>query len=133
MKMTVIGCGHLGATHAACMASIGHEVIGIDIDESKVGLLDSGRSGSMNRNSMRCWKRTSRPGAYGSQQISPTADILPTYTSLGWPLRAQRRIIRFVAVAHSSVHAYPAFAGESPSHREEYGRARYRRQSSIHD
>jgi UDPglucose 6-dehydrogenase len=44
MKMTVIGCGHLGATHAACMASIGHEVVGIDIDESKVGLLNSGRS-----------------------------------------------------------------------------------------
>ena len=44
MKMTVIGCGHLGATHAACMASIGHEVVGIDIDEGKVRLLNSGRS-----------------------------------------------------------------------------------------
>jgi UDPglucose 6-dehydrogenase len=42
--MTVIGCGHLGATHAACMASIGHEVVGIDIDEGKVRLLNSGRS-----------------------------------------------------------------------------------------
>jgi UDPglucose 6-dehydrogenase len=44
MKMTVIGCGHLGATHAACMASIGHEVVGIDLDEGKVRLLNSGRS-----------------------------------------------------------------------------------------
>lgn len=43
MKMTVIGCGHLGATHAACMASIGHEVCGVDIDEGKVALLNSGR------------------------------------------------------------------------------------------
>jgi UDPglucose 6-dehydrogenase len=43
MKMTVIGCGHLGATQAACMASIGHEVIGVDIDEGKVGLLNSGK------------------------------------------------------------------------------------------
>ena len=42
--MTVIGCGHLGATHAACMASIGHEVVGIDIDEGKVRLLNSGMS-----------------------------------------------------------------------------------------
>jgi UDPglucose 6-dehydrogenase len=42
--MTVIGCGHLGATHAACMASIGHEVVGIDLDEGKVRLLNSGRS-----------------------------------------------------------------------------------------
>jgi UDPglucose 6-dehydrogenase len=43
MKISVIGCGHLGATHAACMASIGHEVIGVEIDESKVNLLNSGR------------------------------------------------------------------------------------------
>jgi UDPglucose 6-dehydrogenase len=41
--MSVIGCGHLGATHAACMASLGHEVIGVDIDEDKVRLLNSGR------------------------------------------------------------------------------------------
>lgn len=44
VKITVIGCGHLGATHAACMAAIGHEVLGIDIDESKVDLLNSGKS-----------------------------------------------------------------------------------------
>lgn len=43
MKMTVIGCGHLGATHAACMASIGHEVVGVDIDDVKVNLLNSGK------------------------------------------------------------------------------------------
>src|ERR1700756_4669951 len=43
MKMSVIGCGHLGATHAACMASIGHDVIGVDIDGDKVALLNSGK------------------------------------------------------------------------------------------
>ncbi|HEX4089387.1 MAG TPA: UDP-glucose/GDP-mannose dehydrogenase family protein [Trebonia sp.] len=41
--MSVIGCGHLGATHAACMASLGHDVIGVDIDEGKVSLLNSGK------------------------------------------------------------------------------------------
>ena len=44
MKMSVIGCGHLGATLAACMASIGHDVIGVDIDAGKVTLLNSGKS-----------------------------------------------------------------------------------------
>ena len=44
MRLTVIGCGHLGATHAACMAEIGHEVLGIDTDEGKVDLLNSGRA-----------------------------------------------------------------------------------------
>ena len=43
MRMSVIGCGHLGATHAACMASLGHEVIGVDIDGDKVSLLNSGK------------------------------------------------------------------------------------------
>jgi UDPglucose 6-dehydrogenase len=43
MRISVIGCGHLGATHAACMASVGHEVIGVDIDEDKVSLLNSGK------------------------------------------------------------------------------------------
>lgn len=44
MKMSVIGCGHLGATHAACMASIHHDVVGVDIDEGKVRLLNSGKA-----------------------------------------------------------------------------------------
>src|SRR5437868_4713635 len=42
--MTVIGCGHLGATHAASMAEIGHEVVGVDIDEAKIATLNSGRA-----------------------------------------------------------------------------------------
>jgi UDPglucose 6-dehydrogenase len=44
MRLTVIGCGHLGATHAACMAEIGHDVLGVDIDEDKVELLNTGRA-----------------------------------------------------------------------------------------
>src|SRR4051812_47345795 len=32
MKITVIGCGYLGAVHAASMAELGHDVVGIDVD-----------------------------------------------------------------------------------------------------
>ena len=42
LKLSVIGCGYLGATHAACMSSLGFEVIGIDTDENKVDLLSRG-------------------------------------------------------------------------------------------
>ncbi|MFZ4275552.1 UDP-glucose dehydrogenase family protein [Streptomyces arboris] len=44
MKLTVIGCGYLGATHAACMAELGHDVLGMDSDRDKVQLLSSGRA-----------------------------------------------------------------------------------------
>ncbi|MFD0355629.1 UDP-glucose dehydrogenase family protein [Streptomyces sp. NPDC127110] len=44
MKMTVIGCGYLGATHAACMAELGHDVLGMDSDIDKVAILNSGRA-----------------------------------------------------------------------------------------
>lgn len=42
MRMSVIGCGYLGAVHAAAMASLGHDVIGIDVDERKVAALAAG-------------------------------------------------------------------------------------------
>ena len=41
--MTVIGTGYLGATHAACMAELGHEVLGVDVDGSKIELLKNGQ------------------------------------------------------------------------------------------
>ncbi|MEV0125985.1 UDP-glucose/GDP-mannose dehydrogenase family protein [Streptomyces sp. NPDC050703] len=44
MKLTVIGCGYLGATHAACMAELGHEVLGMDSDMDKVVTLNSGKA-----------------------------------------------------------------------------------------
>lgn len=44
MKISVIGCGYLGAVHAACMAELGHEVIGVDVDQEKVDLLAAGRA-----------------------------------------------------------------------------------------
>jgi UDPglucose 6-dehydrogenase len=42
MKLSVIGCGYLGATHAACMSSLGFEVVGVDTDQHKVDLLSRG-------------------------------------------------------------------------------------------
>lgn len=43
MRLTVIGTGYLGAVHAACMADIGHEVLGVDIDAEKIAALGEGR------------------------------------------------------------------------------------------
>jgi len=44
MRLSVIGCGYLGAVHAAAMASIGHEVVGIDVDAAKIASLSKGEA-----------------------------------------------------------------------------------------
>ncbi len=41
-RITVIGTGYLGATHAACMAELGFEVLGVDSDKAKVSTLADG-------------------------------------------------------------------------------------------
>ena len=44
MKVAVFGCGYLGAVHAACMATLGHDVIGVDVIEEHVATLSDGRA-----------------------------------------------------------------------------------------
>ncbi|MEU8275150.1 UDP-glucose dehydrogenase family protein [Microbispora bryophytorum] len=41
-RLTVLGTGYLGATHAACMAELGFEVLGLDVDQSKIERLQRG-------------------------------------------------------------------------------------------
>jgi UDPglucose 6-dehydrogenase len=42
VRISVIGCGYLGAVHAATLASMGHQVVGIDVDAAKVAHLNGG-------------------------------------------------------------------------------------------
>ncbi|MEV0603754.1 UDP-glucose/GDP-mannose dehydrogenase family protein [Streptomyces sp. NPDC050315] len=42
-RMTVIGSGYLGITHAACMAELGHEVLALDIDADRIRRLGAGQ------------------------------------------------------------------------------------------
>ncbi|GAA2749694.1 UDP-glucose dehydrogenase family protein [Amnibacterium kyonggiense] len=44
MRISVIGCGYLGAVHAASMAELGHEVVGVDVDPGKVQALAAGEA-----------------------------------------------------------------------------------------
>lgn len=43
LRVSVIGTGYLGATHAACMSAMGFDVIGVDIDATKIELLSRGK------------------------------------------------------------------------------------------
>ncbi|MCB0916090.1 MAG: UDP-glucose/GDP-mannose dehydrogenase family protein [Actinobacteria bacterium] len=44
MKLSVIGVGYLGAVHAASMASLGFEVVGVDVDLAKLDALRAGKA-----------------------------------------------------------------------------------------
>jgi UDPglucose 6-dehydrogenase len=43
MRISVIGCGYLGAVHASAMAELGHDVVGIDVDARKIEQLAASR------------------------------------------------------------------------------------------
>lgn len=42
-NISVIGTGYLGATHAACMAQLGFNVVGVDVDPAKIESLSAGQ------------------------------------------------------------------------------------------
>jgi UDPglucose 6-dehydrogenase len=43
-RLTVIGAGYLGAVHAACLAELGFEVLGTDIDHGRIAALSQGHA-----------------------------------------------------------------------------------------
>ena len=44
MRVAVIGTGYLGAVHAAGMAQLGFQTVGVDVDQAKVDRLQAGTS-----------------------------------------------------------------------------------------
>ncbi|PYY50077.1 UDP-glucose/GDP-mannose dehydrogenase family protein [Curtobacterium sp. MCPF17_050] len=44
MRISVIGCGYLGAVHAASMAKLGHDVVAVDVDPEKIERLAAGEA-----------------------------------------------------------------------------------------
>jgi UDPglucose 6-dehydrogenase len=42
-RLTVFGTGYLGTAHAACLASLGFDVLGVDIDAARIAALEAGR------------------------------------------------------------------------------------------
>lgn len=44
MRISVVGCGYLGAVHASCMAKLGHDVVAVDVDVRQIRELSASRA-----------------------------------------------------------------------------------------
>ncbi|TMG94332.1 MAG: hypothetical protein E6H72_02845, partial [Betaproteobacteria bacterium] len=42
MKITIVGTGYVGLVTGACFAEVGNEVLGLDVDASKIRTLEAG-------------------------------------------------------------------------------------------
>ncbi len=78
-SVAVFGTGYLGATHAACMAELGHQVLGVDVDESKLAKLEAGEFRSTSPGSKRCCSATLRLAGFDSRR--PTRKLRNSRTS----------------------------------------------------
>lgn len=89
MKISVIGCGYLGAVHAASMAELGHEVIGIDIDPDRVETLSRGEAPFFERDLPELLNRHVASGRLRfSTDYAEVADAAVHFICVGTPQRS---------------------------------------------
>src|SRR5258706_14128950 len=71
MRINIYGLGYVGSVSAACLAMDGHDVLGIDIDRTKVDCINGGQSAVVEPGLSELLKR-----AGGAQKLRATPDAV---------------------------------------------------------
>lgn len=70
MDISIFGLGYVGCVGAACLASLGHKVTGVDVSQSKVDLINSGRPTIIEKDiEQLCYE------GYASGRLRATTDV----------------------------------------------------------
>ena len=86
-RVTVVGTGYLGLTHAVCLADLGHEVLAIDVDANKIAMAAGVSSVLRARPGTAAAEEPGRRGGSGSPCRSPRSRRSATSTSCAWGRR----------------------------------------------
>lgn len=111
MRLSVIGCGYLGAVHAAAMSSLGHEVVGIDIDAGKIESLSAGRAPFFEPGlDALLLEQVNRGALRFSTDIADSAGASVHFVAVGTPQSAEGHAadLRFVDAAITALLPYLA-------------------------
>jgi UDPglucose 6-dehydrogenase len=109
VKISVIGCGYLGAVHAASMAKLGHEVVGIDVDAAKIEALAVSRPPFFEPGLAAALAVASRHGHLTfSTDIAAAAGSAVHFVAVGTPQRpgSDAADLRFVDSAFDALLAH---------------------------
>ena len=86
-RVTVIGTGYLGLTHAVCLADLGHDVLAIDVDEDKIAKAAQGEVPFFEPGLEPLLRKNLEAGGSGSPDRSPrsAASVRSTSYASGRP------------------------------------------------
>ncbi|MGW6174999.1 UDP-glucose dehydrogenase family protein [Arthrobacter sp. NPDC055138] len=106
MRISVIGCGYLGAVHAAAMAKLGHDVIGIDVDARRISELQAGRAPFFEPGLPELLTEAQQTGRLAfSTDLSEAAGAVVHFVCVGTPQRKGENAadLRYVDAAFTSL------------------------------
>jgi UDPglucose 6-dehydrogenase len=109
LKISVIGCGYLGAVHAAAMASLGHEVTGVDVDEGKVDALTAGQPSFFEPGLSELLVKAQEKGKLEfTTDVSRAAEAVLHFVCVGTPQKPGEFAadVSYVNAAVESLHPY---------------------------